>query len=400
LDTRVTYLDGVRGWAAVAVLLDHAAVLLLGYVVPVYQSKPFAPFTDGVLAVHVFFVLSGFALSIGFVRTRDPRLVRALALRRYVRLTIPILAVCVIAYLLMRAGLIASRQASPILRSGDWLGLHYGFQPSFPAMLKFALFDVYFDYSLETSYNSSLWTMSIELYGSLLVLALLALAGGLGRARIGIYLLVGAVLYATHPEQCAFILGMLLAEASEHPWVRAFRHRPAALIPGLLLAGVSLACSLTQRRHYGPDTLPFYALGYVAAPVLCARIASLFQTRLSAFLGRISFSLYLVHILVICSLSSWLVLWLTGAGMRIGPASAIVLTATVAVSLVCAVWFHRIEAWAIELSRAFSRWAMEPESDRLAVVRTFFAGGRRLSIPTRSLLRPFRFRRAGSARLR
>jgi peptidoglycan/LPS O-acetylase OafA/YrhL len=372
LDTRVTYLDGLRGWAAVVVVLCHAAALL-GQAVPVYQSNLFAPLTDGMLAVYVFFVLSGFALSIGFVRTRDPRLVRALALRRYIRLTIPILAVCVIAYLVMRAGLIASHSASPILHTGGWLESQYSFRPDVMAMLKFALFDVYFKYSQLTSYNSSLWTMSIELYGSLLVLALLALIGGLGRARIGIYLVVGAVLWLTHPEQCAFILGLLLAEASEHPWLKAFRRRPVALLPGLLLVGFSLACSLTQL-HYVPNTLPFYALGYVAAPVVCARIASLLQTRLSGFLGRISFSLYLVHIVVICSLSSWLVLWLTGAGMRIGPASVVVVSAAVAISLVCAVWFHRIEAWAIDLARAFSRWVMAGESNRLPGMPALFAG--------------------------
>lgn len=50
------------------------------------------PPTYGALAVYVFFVVSGFSISIAYVRGGSKRGVASLAVRRYPRLVIPVLA--------------------------------------------------------------------------------------------------------------------------------------------------------------------------------------------------------------------------------------------------------------------------------------------------------------------
>ena len=58
---------------------------------------------DGTLAVYVFFVVSGFSLSTGWVAKRDPRLIARMALSRYLRLALPIFANSVIAAILIKS---------------------------------------------------------------------------------------------------------------------------------------------------------------------------------------------------------------------------------------------------------------------------------------------------------
>jgi peptidoglycan/LPS O-acetylase OafA/YrhL len=81
---RLKYLDGVRGWAALSVLIFHSSWELFGRVLPRLRTISFPLLNNGPLAVYIFFVLSGFVLSVGYLRTNDLELVRKLALRRYI----------------------------------------------------------------------------------------------------------------------------------------------------------------------------------------------------------------------------------------------------------------------------------------------------------------------------
>src|SRR5262245_49552116 len=87
---RYVFLDGLRGWGAAVVLVYH-------YLVQVFPPSQEAAsilsrviFLNGTMAVWVFFVVSGFSLSIGYIRRRDARALTRLAIGRYPRLAIPI----------------------------------------------------------------------------------------------------------------------------------------------------------------------------------------------------------------------------------------------------------------------------------------------------------------------
>ena len=96
--SRVAVLDGIRGWASLAVLLFHVLPETNRGVLPELNSDVVFVLFDGALAVYVFFILSGEALSTGYLRTKDTRVVRSLAARRYFRLTLPILMACLLVY--------------------------------------------------------------------------------------------------------------------------------------------------------------------------------------------------------------------------------------------------------------------------------------------------------------
>lgn len=107
--------------------------------------------TDGMTAVYVFFVLSGYVLSVGYVKTKKRELVTDQALRRYIRLTVPISLACVIAFCLIKAGLMYNQRVDAAI-GGDWIGQFYHWTPDFYSLIRFSLFDVYFNFNDNRSF--------------------------------------------------------------------------------------------------------------------------------------------------------------------------------------------------------------------------------------------------------
>src|SRR5262249_55480487 len=87
---RLDFLDGLRGWAALVVVFSHLWGQFARHLVPVYGTVPLRALSCGHLAVVVFFVLSGTALSLQFVRTSQPVTILPALAARYVRLVVPI----------------------------------------------------------------------------------------------------------------------------------------------------------------------------------------------------------------------------------------------------------------------------------------------------------------------
>jgi peptidoglycan/LPS O-acetylase OafA/YrhL len=79
------------------------------------------------------------------------------------------------------------------------------------------------------------------------------------------------------------------------------------------------------------------------------------STPISQWLGRISFSLYLLHILVICSFTSWGYLALSQEGVLSNASTTLILGATVILCLSAATFFYPLERLGIALGRSFSK---------------------------------------------
>ncbi|HEX4183201.1 MAG TPA: heparan-alpha-glucosaminide N-acetyltransferase domain-containing protein, partial [Caulobacteraceae bacterium] len=82
-------LDGIRGWAALSVVAFHMYWETFGARYPEFRNLASASLLDGWLAVSVFFVLSGEALSTSCLAKQDRRIALDLGVRRYPRLVIP-----------------------------------------------------------------------------------------------------------------------------------------------------------------------------------------------------------------------------------------------------------------------------------------------------------------------
>jgi peptidoglycan/LPS O-acetylase OafA/YrhL len=357
---RLAELDGIRGWASLMALLYHALPEVNRGVLPELESAPATMLFDGPLAVQVFFILSGAALSAGYLHSGDIGIVRTLAVRRYFRLTIPILMASALVWFAMVGGLDAHRQAAVVLRS-DWLARCLAFRPSLGGMFWYALVGVYLNPPAALQYVPLLWTMPIELFGSCCVFSLLTLMRRLtGRRRLACYAAVLLAFGLLAPVLACFAIGILLAEAHERGWLERLRRSrlrgPAILLALLLLAGISAVRATAYQDFIGRDApmsagslllRDANALGLFLLVWLVPGFARFMGGRLSGWLGKISFPLYLVQFAVLITLTAQLSVWLVDPAR---PARAVlygIAAATVAASLVLAYGFGAVERRAL-----------------------------------------------------
>jgi peptidoglycan/LPS O-acetylase OafA/YrhL len=352
---RATYLDGLRGWAALFVVIYHATWELFGDAVPQFQTQVPSIINNGSAAVCVFFVLSGYVLSIGFLRTDDVDVLRKLAARRYPRLTIPIAVASLMTYALMKFGLMFNQQAAVIVDHNDWLGGFYTQTPSLTDVVSFFLYRLYSPYTDIRSYGVFLWTMPIEMLGSFTVFALLALTNRNSLSRYVYYLVGGLFCWNYQPSIALFIYGVMIADISSRPslallWTGHRGNLIGAVAVGFALWGDSIIAPPTFDPRHGGVFAAAMVLGVVASPI-CRRFLS---RGVSRFLGRISFPLYLVHSAVLSSASSYLILMMNRAGYSLPGIAAVVAPATVLISLIVAAAFQPVERFSIWASHRIS----------------------------------------------
>ncbi len=302
---RVHEIDGIRGWAALCVLFFHLLWEIFGHVRPEIRSPLGRIFLDGKLAVYVFFILSGDALSLGF--TSGGRLTPRVVLKRYARLAGPILFSCLVVYALMKLGLNANPEAAALVGRMDWLGNFLQFEPDLWSVLKHGLRTVFTEFSVSTSYNPFLWPMGIELAGSALVFCLGFAFHAVRWPRI---LLLVAALYllALGSIYVLFLIGILFGTLRNWQPFSIWREKRVtrAMCLGLLLA-TFLANSAFDPTTRNIRMEIIFATLIVGLCYASRDVVALMSGPASRYLGRISFPLYFMHFAVIISLTSWLI---------------------------------------------------------------------------------------------
>ena len=390
---RQMHLESVRGLAALVVVFNHLVLAFypqmhnwmdrpeVAAAVPVplrpLAAPPLNVTHNGAFAVAVFFVLSGFVLSYSFFRAdaaekRSASLASA-AVRRYFRLVIPILASVLLAYALLRAGALYHRQLASYLHgqpgwvpSEDdwWVGGQWNFEPRIGSALREGLFGVFFSFDPARTYSAVLWTMGIELAGSFFVYSFLALFGGL-RNRWVVYLVIGGSLAAlANFHMLAFLAGMALSDAGA-AWERrqAGAARLARWQPVLAYGGLALCVAgLCAGAMWWDGSLPVHvparpaalagATMLIAGSALSPVVRRLLNRRPFVFLGKVSFSMYLLHLLVLFSVAAWQYLWMRQSGWSHAAAAAAASVTCVAATLVVSwVAYRLVDLPAIALGR-------------------------------------------------
>ena len=353
---RLGYLDGLRGWAAAVVVFFHLSWQLFGTNLPGLRLEWLGFLNNGFVAVFVFFVLSGVVLCQPFLRTGDIAQVRRMAIARYPRLAIPVAAVLLVAVLMGRAGFDFSAASGAIAGRDNGIDAIY-LQPGIGLAQwpKIAFYSAFFYGDQIARFYPVLWTMPIEIAGSFMLFAGLALFGAARRLRLiagGVGLALG---WMGAPNLAGFAAGALIGEFIASPAYGApWRRRLGDGTGAVLLAGAFVAAT----RHHMPLSARLYvpiAIPIVLAVVLSPTLHWLLQCRLSRFLGRVSFPLYLVHMLVIVGPGAWAIVRLDAAGLALPMIAALVMPAVLAVSVLLAWLFLPVERFAVAASHAIAR---------------------------------------------
>ncbi len=390
---RLDYLDGLRGLAALQVVFLHYTsaflpVIAMAGTVPWYPAampgwqaaiarSPLIFLINGYSAVYIFFLMSGFVLRRAFARINHG--FEGVG-RRVVRLGLPTSAAVGIAGILLAVDDRAHRAAAAISGSTHWLGALMQAPPTFAAAIRDALLNsMLLGYRettsfpplahlislspLNTAFDVPVWTLNVEFAGSLICLAL-SLIGR--RSRLAFALVVIVLAFSAGASQLfLFVIGYLLAGFYPRPSCPvAKRLAVMALIGGVLLCrltafGPILALRTLLRHQHAPDG--FHFTNQIGAILIFIAILNLpmAQTILSAklpqWLGRISFSLYLLHFPIMATLGCSLFV-ATAPQIGIMAATLLAMAIGLPITLLAATLFERwVDRGAVRLSHRV-RW--------------------------------------------
>lgn len=355
------FADGLRGGAALQVLLLHYASVFLPFyahegAVARYEferwlaTSPLYLVIDGGTAVCLFFVISGFVLASSFARMSAS--ISAAAVKRTVRLALPVAAAAFFAWLCL-GPLAPPMDALRVATQSDFVMRVYPHPLTILHALKdvsmHALFTGYEAVSLfsgnswmslprlDESVDPPFWTLHIEFWGSMLVLGLSWARRRLPSIVMGVLLAVAFWLAGTS-WYLLFIIGFLLHGAHSKiglpsGWMSA--------VTGVLVVAVGCSIAVTKSNPYvhaafevlvplvhgqALNTYTFQsciggALIFIGVWV-AKPLRMLATSRAALFLGRLSFGMYLLHFPILFAVASRIFLALLPQGFGIAALTA------------------------------------------------------------------------------
>lgn len=375
---RYLYLDGIRGAAACIVMLHHLQLMFFyDSSERLFNQSSFSSasgifysfvnfFFDGQLAVYIFWFMSAYVISAKVFTDDSRNYVVASFSKRYFRLVIPAFGSVMLAYVLLSSGLmynLALNESLERIHKSVWLTEQYNFPPNFFMALRSGLWDTFFDYLAAPSYNNVLWTMSPELYGSLVCFSLAGILAVYSR-RFFVYCSVFAVCFLlTQYWLCSFLLGLMLCDVDRTRYPLRI-HTLFQFIDNLFsrwwlsIPILFILIIVGGRGNYFDVANLFISAGIVFVIMRAPHLQRVFELSLFQWLGRISFPVYLLHVIIYCSLSGYLFLVLQGSHVfRALVASA----AGTAVSFIAARLYLYVDDYAVRLSNRIGSYVVSSD---------------------------------------
>ncbi len=273
---------------------------------------PINVFWNGNLAVCIFFVLSGFVLSYKFLKSRDQEILYSSAFRRYPRLLIPVAGSIFIGFIFVKFGFIYNRHNVELTNMPVFIQNYWAVPGDFISAINQSVWRVYTrDISSPFHFNPVLWTMYFEFIGSFIVFGVLALFK-MDRARYYAYAFLAVALWNSY--LLAFIIGMVLCDLYNSQLrekiIQSTVMGSAALVMGFILGTVAYpspdANHWTSIHFNQISVQTFHVIGaglLVYSVIALGWLQKLFGLRPLVYLGRMSFSIYLIHSFIIVGFS-------------------------------------------------------------------------------------------------
>ncbi|PCE22110.1 hypothetical protein BWP39_20780 [Paraburkholderia acidicola] len=354
-------LDALRGIAALTIVFNHLSILT-----PLHWvwNTPLRFLLTGHDAVILFFIISGFVLTLQLTSRRGPTFSQYL-IKRICRIYLPYVVVLVFTY-----GVISVVFHGPVPWAGGWANSAWDGS--------FSKDDVVSHVTFIGKYHADhvipvIWTLIYEMRISLffpLVVYVAARAQPRGSLAMAMLISAGAyVLLVTRNGEPAnanlrvdwtltahyaaiFIVGAVLAihRARWQAWLSSRGRKMAVLAVSLALYFMSRAIPGIAPNGVG-DFLFDWGCAAGAAGILCtsiasSRITSLLELKPVMYLGSLSYSLYLTHTVVLLSIIH-LMPSADTAWVALALAAALVIP-------VAAVTYHLIERPSMILGKALT----------------------------------------------
>ncbi|WP_171056369.1 acyltransferase family protein [Paenibacillus sinopodophylli] len=383
---RYEQLDSLRGLAALAVMIGHFLMVftpivqntsglgLLDYPLNLLKYTPLHAIWGGHEAVIMFFLLSGFVLSLPFFSNRQQTYTKYV-IKRICRIYIPFVIALLIAIVLREVVYVSKLTDLTSYYNNLWVN-----PPSWSSIAHHLLFVGNYN---TTRYDPILWTLVHEMRISLLFpfIMFVIIKGGwrLG-LPIALVLSFGAEMLLENFETrymtnfvvslhyaSFFIVGALLAKYQGT--LRGFFMRLNGWGVSLLLVA-ALCCYSFKWIGYGEDFHDWFmphrgdwmtAIGasiFIVAALSSIWLSNQLGRKPLLFLGKISYSLYLYHMIVLLSLVHLL------NGRLDTP--FIVMIAFAASFAAGAMSYYWVELPSIRLGKWLTGWGKKPAAGEIA----------------------------------
>jgi peptidoglycan/LPS O-acetylase OafA/YrhL len=300
LRERFESLDGLRGIAAVIVVVYHFVSVYLNDLPTWFKYSPLEVLEQGNFCVAIFFVLSGFVIANSAEKSKLPLYFSAA--QRYFRLAVPALFGTLWGWALFRCfpNSLATLES---IHTSTWIEKStYAHLPSMVSAVVSGLVIIFISGS--SRFDGVLWTMKVELIGSVGVYAVYALIPQKWRRSLLLVLPFILALVLRKPEYSAFFIGAIIRE------LRVSGALPRAFAWPALVFGILIGSFTPESAAYwhAPKLPEYIALGadnsvwqvLSASAVIYATFglnwfSAFLTSRPAQFLGKTSFGLYLVH---------------------------------------------------------------------------------------------------------
>jgi peptidoglycan/LPS O-acetylase OafA/YrhL len=304
LPARLECLDALRGIAALVVFVQHAFSM---FPVPERGSLAWVLFRlehrlfSGAAAVDVFFVLSGFVLTLPYVGARAKGMSYADFIVRRITRLYPAFWIAVAVALAMRLAFADRLHAAALT---EWTSMHWTAPLTAKEVVRTLAMVLPVD---GLALNTVFWSLIVEMQVSLLLPFFIVAVAATAGARASVLILAASVVISTTMADQSglqflplFILGVSLA-----------RHR-AEITAALgrvsrrwIVALLALSLVLIEARAYVPwrfpDLRPEYLSGLGAGLLIVLvlarpRLSNGIVNPVTRLLGTASYSFYLLHL--------------------------------------------------------------------------------------------------------
>jgi peptidoglycan/LPS O-acetylase OafA/YrhL len=332
---RLPELDALRGIAAFSVVLWH---FYCATFVSLPASWVIFWISRGNGAVTLFFILSGFVLSLPYQRDQPP-VYSAFITRRICRIYLPYLVGIGLSILVVTFVCVSNKPGL-----SDGFNTVCGVPFDYARMLEhlFLIGNIH-----SNTYNNAIWSLIHEMRVSL-IFPVLYWVVRRNKIAVNLILCVSLTAISTiigkfnlewengcQTDYCFtlrvisfFIIGILLAQYRD-ALVRGYRRIPTVVkILALLLAAVLYRISMEATNAFLLDYgVACGGAAFIVSALGSRRISTLLRKPLFAFLGKISYAMYLNHLSVI-----YLVLYLCYPALPLWALCLVVIAITVMLS--------------------------------------------------------------------
>ena len=328
--TRIEWLDGLKGIACILIFIHHFFLAFYpaihyGNNVPsklngidnLLSTSPLSVILNGNFLVALFCIISGIVISVQIMSIKDKQKISEVIFKRYFRLMLPLFPIGILVYLMLKFNLFNNVEVANYTNS-PWLAQYYNNSISFMETLKLIFIDTWF-YGSDILSNAY-WMLSQLFYGTFLSIILSMISWKYNKHTWLIYLTLAIFLIDGNTLAVSFILGTLIAWLYKNKLIISNRYIGfVSLIIGIFLGGYP--SSVIPNNIYSFLNFETYVTWHIVGAFLtiygiwnCQLLQKILSLNIFQKLGSISYSLYLIHIPLLFSITTFIFIKIINIG--------------------------------------------------------------------------------------